>query len=76
MARTPPSSGYLEPEDHPASTTAYTASDDMASTKRSPTLRSATCRVTSVSPTWKGRPTGIIRKIRKAGAMAAMGAAR
>ena len=76
MARTAPSSGYFDPEDHPASTTAYTASDDIASTKSRATLRSVTCRVTTVSPTPKGRPMGITRKIRKAGTMAAMGAAR
>ena len=76
MARTPPSRGYLEPEDQPASTTAYTASDDMASTKSRATLRSVTCRVTGVSPMLKGRPIGITRKMRKAGTMAAMGAAR
>ena len=45
VARTPPSSGYFEPDDHPASTTAYTASDDIARMKSSPTLRSMPARL-------------------------------
>src|SRR3954452_20396745 len=35
-ARTDPSRGYLEPDDHPARNTPYTAIDDIASRKRIP----------------------------------------
>ncbi len=76
MARTPPSSGYLEPDDHPASTTAYTAIDDMASTNSTPMLRSAPTSVISRSPMWKERPMGTTMKVRKAGMIARVGASR
>ncbi len=74
VARTPPSSGYFDPEDHPARTTAYTASEDIARMKRSPTLRSAPCSSTSLPPMVKGRPQGTIMKMRKAGTTARNGA--
>ena len=76
MARTPPRSGYFEPEAHPASTIEYTASDDMASTNSRLTLRSAPCRVTVASPMCTGAPIGTTMKMRNAGIIAAIGAAR
>src|SRR6266851_7659337 len=46
LERIPPRRGYLDPLDHPASTTPYTASDPIASTHSRPTLRSAISKVT------------------------------
>ena len=42
-----PAADYLEPDDHPASITPYTATDDMASTSRMPTGGSDTWRKVS-----------------------------
>ena len=44
---------YLLRDDQPASTTLYTASDDMARKKSSPTLRSATTQPSATGTTMK-----------------------
>ena len=76
MARTPPSRGYLDPDAHPARTTEYTASEDMARMKSSPMFRSAPCKATSLPAMVNGLPQGTIMKMRKAGTTARNGASR
>src|SRR3984893_5605045 len=74
LERIPPSSGYLEPLDHPASTTPYTASDPIASTHRRPTLRSAISKVARWPKSSTDVPKGIEAKARKAASIEMPGA--
>src|SRR5581483_5783045 len=66
-ARTEPSSGYFEPDDHPASITPYTATDDMASRKRMPTGGSANWSWVVWPATLMVPPRGTMAKAKKAG---------
>ena len=79
-ARTPPSNGYFEPEDHPARTTLYTANELIARKNKTPTLISApTIFINCDSPPIarsKPGPKGMIIKIRKDGTKAIIGAKR
>jgi hypothetical protein len=70
-----PRSAYLELDAHPPRATPYTAMDESAMKKRSPTFRSATWSGISRPNRVTGAPKGITAKVRMAG-IAAMAGAR
>src|SRR5438552_225962 len=57
--RSPPSSGYVEPDAHPASTTPYTPIEEQASTSSTATGRSVSCNGVCSPNTDTVGPNGI-----------------
>src|SRR5438067_8840457 len=70
----PPSSDQRLFDAQPPSTTPYTPSDAIASTKRRPTLSSAPCRLITRPPTSSTSPNGTTAKVASAGTRLAHGA--
>src|SRR5947208_10006196 len=59
LDRRPPSSGYVEPDAQPASTTPYTPIDEQASTTRTATGLSVSCSGVDRPNRWTVGPSGI-----------------